>query len=1073
MNHLYRLIILVCVVSCGFYLSGKAQDCNVIYVTPGGASSGNAGTRQNPASLTYGLSLVSGTANVLYMRAGTYNISNPVNLVSNVKIYGGFNTQWRKTNGSESIIFRDFTNVQSNPSRLVALQGNGITNFELHDITVKTANAVGTGISTYGIYLGNCSAYELVRVRIQAGTATGGLSGLSGNNGIAGAAGVPGQNGDEDGPCCNLGGAPGSGSFPGSNPGGAGGNGGPRGTYSFPIGGSAPPGTAGNSAPGSGGGLPGLGGVGVDDRIISLSACARTTMNDGTSGTPGTPGVQGIPGPDGVASFTGGWFQPASGVNGTPGTNGFGGGGGGGGGSQGYVVVIPAIPGITGEINSNGTGAGGGGGGEGGQGGTGGGGGGGGGASFGLFVWNNGPGGIIKDCYFQTGQFGLGGNGGLGGAGGLGGVGGAGGGQLNCDIGAGGNGGNGGNGGSGGKGGLGSDGVSMSLYQNGTPLSIQNINNLQQPIVTVEYSGCINAPVKFSTNQTGTIQWFFGAASQPATFFGQTATAYYTATGEKTFTMVWNGIAYTYTEFLNIINGSAPPIPQIVSTDTVLCVGATGTFSSSISADSYEWQITGGSSGVNQTIIGPSNQQISFTFTQPGNYQVYLQTVDNCCGRSFRDSFDVFIDGLIQPSIAIQSIIENNGFNVCQGANVIFTATAANVANQPGYQWFLNGNPVGTGTSTLVLNSPAQGDQVSCQVTSDLGCSTGLTALSNIISINVIETPVISCSSTPGFANEPSFFDATVVSGGLAPFTYTWNFGNNSFGSGDTVATVYPVAGSYNVQVDVTDANGCTGVCNLAVLVENFLSVNFNTGGTFNGCAPLPVSFFNESVNAITYLWDFGDGTTSNQANPVHVYTSPGIYDVTLSGFSQVGNLSASVTSQIAVFPRPVANFSAYPQVVGEAGQTVYFTDNSADAWTWNWNFGDPSSGAANTSNIQNPTHVYSANGNYTVTLVVTNNYGCADTTVKNGFAQVHVGVDEHAPEINIIVFPNPFAESFYIRTSQVPGEISLKDVSGKQIPLQMGNYSGTDMLISPDYRIAPGVYILQVDGQIFKLIAQ
>ncbi len=109
----------------------------------------------------------------------------------------------------------------------------------------------------------------------------------------------------------------------------------------------------------------------------------------------------------------------------------------------------------------------------------------------------------------------------------------------------------------------------------------------------------------------------------------------------------------------------------------------------------------------------------------------------------------------------------------------------------------------------------------------------------------------------------------------------------------------------------------------LAVLIENFLSVGFSSA-VFNGCAPLPVQFTNESVNAVTYLWDFGDGQSSNDADPLHIYTSPGTYNVTLNGYSQAGNLFETVNSQIAVFPSPVANFSAYPPVVSQPGQTVF-----------------------------------------------------------------------------------------------------------------------------------------------------
>ena len=156
MAKIYKPFIFLLLVTFGVIHPATAQECNIIYVSPSGASSGTAGTKQNPASLLYGLGLVNAANNIIYLRAGTYNISNPVDLVSNVKIYGGFNPQWEKTNGSESIISRDFFNVQSNPSRMVAVQGNGRSGFELHDITIKTANAIGAGISTYGLYLNGC-----------------------------------------------------------------------------------------------------------------------------------------------------------------------------------------------------------------------------------------------------------------------------------------------------------------------------------------------------------------------------------------------------------------------------------------------------------------------------------------------------------------------------------------------------------------------------------------------------------------------------------------------------------------------------------------------------------------------------------------------------------------------------------------------------------------------------------------------------------------------------------------------------------------------------------------------------
>ena len=155
---------------------------------------------------------------------------------------------------------------------------------------------------------------------------------------------------------------------------------------------------------------------------------------------------------------------------------------------------------------------------------------------------------------------------------------------------------------------------------------------------------------------------------------------------------------------------------------------------------------------------------------------------------------------------------------------------------------------------------------------------------------------------------------------------------------------------------------------------------------------------------------------------------------------------------------------------MGQAGQTVFFTDNSLNAWTWDWNFGDPASGANNTSTIQNPQHVYATNGNYTVTLIVTNNYGCADTTVKNGFAQVHVGIDESASE-TFSVFPNPFTEQITLVSSTTVSDVSLMDLTGKQIPVRLEGLGTNQVLVRLETTIAAGVYILKADDKLIKLI--
>ena len=127
------------------------------------------------------------------------------------------------------------------------------------------------------------------------------------------------------------------------------------------------------------------------------------------------------------------------------------------------------------------------------------------------------------------------------------------------------------------------------------------------------------------------------------------------------------------------------------------------------------------------------------------------------------------------------------------------------------------------------------------------------------------------------------------------------------------------------------------------------------------------------------YLWDFGDGTTSNEANPLHVYATEGLYTVTLTATSSTG-CTATVTEQVFVSEQPPVpecwawidmvpgndsltyNFSAY----------YYGIDSLATAAEYFWTFGD-----GTTSTEANPTHTYADEGFYFVQVTVTGANGC------------------------------------------------------------------------------------------------
>jgi len=1033
-----------------------------------GSPSG-AATPDDPVDILTGVSMLGGNADKVYLQAGTYVLSNAIDMPSNSQLIGGFNSSWVKDNSAVTTLFRDPNNVVLGPPRLIAVNCVGKNNFRLQDLTIRTTNALGQGVSTYGVYLNNCSDYEIVRCKIIAGNGGNGTPGSPGGAGPAGATGENGQPGEEDAGGNNHGGAGACCSFPGSNAGGVGGQGGERGTYEFPAGGEAFPGYIGEDGSGPGAGYGGGGGQELFTTVISTQ-CDRTPANDGEHGGDGADGVAGLSGVPGFYAYSTGFFTPGAGTQGLTGTNGAGGGGGGGGGSQGGIawVSIPEIPPFisadTIPPNTNGSGAGGAGGGEGGGGGLGGGGGQGGGGSFAVFVWNNGFNGVMKDCEMQSGLAGFGGPGGAGGNGGQGGDGGEGGSLFTaCDIGAGGNGGRGGDGGDGGQGGSGSNGVSQTLYQQpgSTPMVLQNIYGLSQPIVNVEFGGCTNAPVTFSTDATGTLQWFFGAGSSPATAYGQEAVASFSTPGFKTFTLVVNGIAFTYTDFIDI-HAVVPALdPQIMTGSTQLCAGDVADFNSSISANNYRWVLN---NVEGDTVIydGPNFYNLlGLVFDTAGVYQMTLTTSTECCGQSFTDTIFIVVDSIVLPEIAIQSDFADSTNTVCELTQVTFTATAEDVGPSPTYAWQINGSAAGGSGPVFTTTQLGNGDIVSCTVTSSLGCATGETANSNTIQVQVVAPPMVTCSADSFVSNEPTYFEAEVLSGGLAPFEYYWSFGDGSLGFGASVQHIYQNPGVYTATLNVNDSLGCSVSCQTFMTISPNLLADFSAN-VVNGCAPLEVVFTNHSQNSVTNFWDFGDGNGSTQYSPTHTYVTAGTYDVALWVYAGNGNDSTAVFNQVVVNPAPVANFYSYEVNPEEGSDTVQFADNSLFATSWQWDFGDPASGANNSSTEQSPVHVFTSNGSFSVTLWVSNTYGCSDSISIASL--VNVGLVE-LETVRSSIFPNPTrGELNVLTTALVDGDllIGVNDLAGRLLnQIQLKLVSGINRNVIDLTQLPTGTYVM------------
>lgn len=142
------------------------------------------------------------------------------------------------------------------------------------------------------------------------------------------------------------------------------------------------------------------------------------------------------------------------------------------------------------------------------------------------------------------------------------------------------------------------------------------------------------------------------------------------------------------------------------------------------------------------------------------------------------------------------------------------------------------------------------------------------------------------------------------------------------------------------------------------------------------GCAPLRIEFKNKSKKVKSYHWDFGDGTTSDRANPVHVYQQGGRYTAILTIHTKDNQKSVNA-QDIFVLEAPDARLDIDIQQSDIEDKAVAFKNQSVNAYNYTWHFGDSKS-----SNETNPVHTYNNYGVYQVKLIATNENGCSDTAM-------------------------------------------------------------------------------------------
>ncbi len=378
----------------------------------------------------------------------------------------------------------------------------------------------------------------------------------------------------------------------------------------------------------------------------------------------------------------------------------------------------------------------------------------------------------------------------------------------------------------------------------------------------------------------------------------------------------------------------------------------------STGATTYLWDL---GNTTTTTVVNPST-----TYITPGTYTVKL-TAYNGTASSVRT---LVITVHPRPTVSFTA----NMTTVCPGVPVTFTSTSSSGVPGPmSYIWNFGDGSNGSGSPVAHAYGAAGLYNVTLYVTNAQGCSNSAT---NSSFINVYPKPHANFGGAPpNSCSVPHTVNFTNTSSGSGPFTFAWQFGDGGISALGTPSHTYTGVGSYNVTLQVTDANGCTDVLVRPSYI-NVAPVNASMAGPTTGCIASTLTFSSTSGATAPASWDFGDGSTATGITATHAYTTAGTYPVRL--IVNNGICSDTVIQIVTISPSPLVNYLITPTPSCPAPVTRTFSAFATAGSTATWNFGDGTTGTGT-----NITHTYTTNGIFPIRLQVVSPAGCRDSVTR------------------------------------------------------------------------------------------
>ena len=343
-------------------------------------------------------------------------------------------------------------------------------------------------------------------------------------------------------------------------------------------------------------------------------------------------------------------------------------------------------------------------------------------------------------------------------------------------------------------------------------------------------------------------------------------------------------------------------------------------------------------------------------YANPGSYSATL-TVTDSAGLSSSSATAVTVND-VAPTVSVPA---PSAADATKAVSFKATATDISPAVQAAgftYSWSFGDGGTGTGASPSHTFASAGSYTVKVTATDEYG-KTG--TASETITVSVPPTISAGSALTVNAGSSLAFSQAT-ESGGAAPLTYAWAFGDGTSQSGSlNPSHTYANPGSDTATVTVTDGNGVSSSSSVAVTV-NDVPPTVTLTAPSTGTTGSAVSFAAvasdispaDQAAGFTYSWNFGDGGTASGADPTHTYTSSGTYTAKVTATDEYGK-TGTATASIVVSSSSTLTVSAGSNETINAGSTATFVGSVSGGtapYAYSWNFGDGSTFSGNTGSI-------------------------------------------------------------------------------------------------------------------------